>query len=37
MSQLDFSKLAYEKFKVNLNKQMHAVPGTGKPGESGSI
>jgi long-chain acyl-CoA synthetase len=37
MGQIDRSKLDYEKFKVNLNKQMHAVPGTGKLGESGNI
>jgi hypothetical protein len=37
MNRLDSSKLLYEKFKVNLDKQMHAVPGTGKHGESGKI
>ncbi|KXN74687.1 acetyl-CoA synthetase-like protein [Conidiobolus coronatus NRRL 28638] len=34
MNQLEFSKLAYENFKVNLNNQMHSLPGTEKPGES---
>ncbi|KXN74686.1 acetyl-CoA synthetase-like protein [Conidiobolus coronatus NRRL 28638] len=34
MNRIDSSKLVYEKNKVNLSKQMHALPGTGKPGES---